>query len=110
MRAGRRRNRVTFHGPPIARTSDGEGGAVETLTLLGGRFVEKLPATAANVERLLKGQVVGTISHLMTGPAVPGVTLSSEVHEGDRVYQVRGIGELDPHGVYQVFAVDERRA
>ena len=87
----------------------GAGGDVEALTLLGGRFAEVVPATASNVEKRLQGQVVGSISHLVTCTAVPGVTLTSEVHLGDRVFQVRGIGELDPHGEYQVFAVDERR-
>lgn len=92
---GEKRHLVTLQGPG-ASVPDGEGGFTVTPTPLSPPdwYVQILPATARNMERVASGTTVSSASHILTGDYHPGVNTQTEIlFEGRRFY-VRG--KVDP--------------
>src|SRR5262245_2478930 len=112
--AGQRPHRVTFQTPgdPVP---DGSGGYVEGWTDLDPpqMFVRIQPASVADMERITSGTVIGSASHLVTGPYHPGVTTQSRIVWRDiagksRTFTVAGVVNPEERCIDTVLLCKER--
>jgi head-tail adaptor len=104
---GERPHRVACQSP--TRTPDGRGGFIEGWSDLapGALYVQIQPATAQALERIGAGTVLGTATHVITGPWHPGITLQSRLVFGARIFSVIGIANRDERGIEGVWVCVE---
>lgn len=108
MQAGRLRHRVVVQsmGEPIVEPG---GGFTETPITVATVWASIEPATSRSVERRVGAQVEATITHLVTMRYLAGVTTKMRLLFGLRVFQIRGLQNLDERNVMLTLACEERQ-
>ena len=107
---GARRHIVDLAAP--ATVLDPDGGFHETWApLTPARWACRMrPAGPADQERTRAGTVTGTATHVMEGWFHPGITLTTRITLGPRIFAVVYIGNVDERSVVMELLTAERAA
>jgi SPP1 family predicted phage head-tail adaptor len=98
--AGQRRHRLTLEAPG-APVPDGAGGYVETFAPLTPADVwgRVEPLAAGDVERVTGSTVEATVTHLITVPFHPQITVQTRVTYHGRLFLVQSVRNLDERNI-----------
>lgn len=107
MNAGALRFGVEVQAP--TQTADADGGFAVTWTTLpeGEVWANIQPFSGGFIDRRFGEKIAGITSHLVTIRYLSGVTTACRVKFGSRVFNVRGVGNVDERNRTLLLACEE---